>query len=336
MERIFDGAVPGHLRGGVVALGNFDGFHRGHQAVVGDALARARAAGRPALVATFDPHPARLFRPDLPPFALTSTEQKLDLLAAFGIDGAVVMHFDAAFAALSAEAFVGDWLGGAIGARALVSGADFTFGAKRAGDTAALARIGADHGIAAHVVGAVADPDGIVSSSRVRDLLRAADPAGGAALLTRPFTLRGVVGHGAKLGRTLGFPTANLVLDDYLRPAYGVYAVRVTLDDGQVADGVANLGIRPMIEPPLELLEVNLFDWRGDLYGRTIDVALIAFLRPEWKLDGLDALTRQIAADCNAARAALAAQPAHAALADNATASSIARQAGTGAARRSA
>ena len=327
MERIFDGAVPGHLRGGVVALGNFDGFHRGHQAVVGDALARARAAGVPALVATFDPHPARLFKPDLPPFALTSTDQKLDLLAAFGVDGGVVMRFDAAFAALSAEAFVGDWLGGQIGARAVVSGADFTFGANRSGDTAALAQIGGGHGIAAHVVGAVADPDGIVSSSRVRDLLRAADPIGGAALLTRPFAIRGVVEHGAKLGRTLGFPTANVVLGDYLRPAYGVYAVRVTLDDATVIDGVANLGIRPMIEPPLELLEVNLFDWSGDLYGRTIDVALAAFLRPEWKLDGLDALTRQIAADCDAARAALAGE---------AAVSSIARQAGTGAARRSA
>ena len=308
MERVFDGAVSEALRGGVVALGNFDGFHRGHQAVVGAALTRARAEGRPALVATFDPHPARLFRPDAPPFALTSTDQKLDLFAAFGIDGTVVLRFDAAFAALSADAFVGDWLAGAIGAAAVISGADFTFGARRGGDTAALASIGADHGIDARVCLAVADDAGVISSSRVRDLLRTGDPGGAADLLTRPFTIRGQVEHGAKLGRTLGFPTANVGLGDYLRPAYGVYAVRAIIDGVRV-DGVANLGIRPMFEPPVELLEVHLFDWAGDLYGRTIDVELVAFLRPEWKLDGLDALMRQIARDGEAARAVLAIAP---------------------------
>ena len=308
MERVFDGAVSEALRGGVVALGNFDGFHRGHQAVVGAALTRARAEGRPALVATFDPHPARLFRPDAPPFALTSTDQKLDLFAAFGIDGTVVLRFDAAFAALSADAFVGDWLAGAIGAAAVISGADFTFGARRGGDTAALASIGADHGIDARVCLAVADDAGVISSSRVRDLLRTGDSGGAADLLTRPFTIRGQVEHGAKLGRTLGFPTANVGLGDYLRPAYGVYAVRAIIDGVRV-DGVANLGIRPMFEPPVELLEVHLFDWAGDLYGRTIDVELVAFLRPEWKLDGLNALMRQIARDGEAARALLAIAP---------------------------
>ena len=308
MERVFDGQVPRGLRGGVVALGNFDGFHRGHQAVVGAAVARARTEGRPALVATFDPHPARLFRPETPPFALTTTAQKLDLLEGFGVDATVVMPFDTIFAALSAEEFVGDWLRDRIGAAAVVSGADFTFGTRRSGDTAALAAIGVRHGIAASVVPAVVDGGGIVSSTRIRDLLRAGDPGEAAALLTRPFTLRGQVEHGAKLGRTLGFPTANVVLGAYLRPAYGVYAVRARVADEEGArwiDGVANLGIRPMIEPPLELLEVHLFDWSGDLYGREIDVALVAFLRPEWKLDGLDALMRQIEADCVAARARL-------------------------------
>ncbi len=306
MERIFSGAVPDHLRGGVVALGNFDGFHLGHQAVVGAALARARAEGRPALVATFDPHPARLFRPDAAPFGLTSTAQKLDLLAAFGVDATVVMPFDHAFAAMPAEAFVTDWLRDRIGAHAVVSGADFTFGFKRSGDVGSLARLGAEHGIAAEVVPAVTDAEGVISSTRVRDRLRAADPQGAAALLTRPFTIVGVVHHGAKVGRTLGFPTANVSLGDYQRPAYGVYAVRALLDDGSVIDGVANLGIRPMIEPPLELLEVNLFDWSGDLYERTIGVELHAFLRPEWKLDSFDALIRQIAADSMAARGKLA------------------------------
>ena len=302
MERLFDGAaVPAGWRGGVVALGNFDGFHRGHQAVVGAALGQARAAGRPALVATFDPHPARAFRPDAPPFALTTTGQKLDLLAAFGVDATVVFPFDAAFAALPGEAFVGDWLVADIGASAVVSGADFTFGHKRSCDTADLARLGGEVGIAATVVPAVADAAGILSSSRIRDLLRAADPAGAAALLTRPFTVRGAVEHGAKLGRTLGFPTANVRLADYLRPAYGVYAVRAQVD-GRWVDGVANLGVRPMFTPPVELLEVHLFDWVGDLYGRTIDVALVAFLRPEWRLDGLDALRAQIDRDCADAR----------------------------------
>lgn len=306
MERFLDGgAVPAALRGGVVALGNFDGFHIGHQAVVGRALARARAEGRPALVATFAPHPARLFRPDLPPFALTGRDQKLDLFAAFGIDATVVVPFDRALAAQSADAFVADWLAARIGAAAVVSGGDFTFGAGRSGDVAALARLGAGRGIAAEVVAAIADERGTVSSSRIRALLETGDPEGAAALLTRPFTIRGRVEPGARLGRTLGFPTANLVLGDYLRPAYGVYAVRVRLGDGRRVDGVANLGIRPMIEPPLELLEAHLFDWSGDLYGQTVDVELHHFLRPEWTLDSFAALTRQIAADCAAARARL-------------------------------
>ncbi len=302
MERISDGGVvPPNLRGGVVALGNFDGFHRGHQVVVGAALHRARAERRPALVATFDPHPARFFRPEAAPFSLTTTAQKLDLLAAFGIDGAVVLPFDAEFAAQSGEAFVADWLGQRIGAAAAFSGADFTFGAKRACGTADLARLGKAHGIAAEVVPAVTDAAGVISSSRVRTLLHAADPRGAEALLSRPFTIRGTVAHGAKLGRTLGFPTANIALGDYLRPTYGVYAVRACVD-GKWVDGVANLGIRPMIEPPLELLEVHLFDFAGDLYGRTVDVALVDYLRPEWKLDGLDTLMRQIDADCAEAK----------------------------------
>lgn len=306
MERILDGAtVPASLRDGVVALGNFDGFHLGHQAVVGRALERARANGRPAIVATFDPHPARLFRPDLPPFALTTRDQKLDLFAGFGIDATVVLRFDRELAAHSAGDFVRDQLAAMIGASVVVSGADFTFGVQRSGDTAALARIGAAHGIAAEVVAAVGDAGGIVSSTRIRDALGAGDPNAAMTLLTRPFTIRGQVEHGAKLGRTLGFPTANVVLGDYLRPAYGVYAVRVRLDDGSLVDGVANLGVRPMIVPAVELLEVNLFDWSGDLYGRTIGVELHHFLRPEWKLDGLDALTRQIAADCAEAMARL-------------------------------
>lgn len=306
MERVLGGGdVPQALRGGIVALGNFDGFHLGHQAVVGRARDRAHAEGRPALVATFDPHPARLFRPDAPPFALTTLDQKLELLEAFGIDGVVVMPFDRAFAALPPEAFVGDWLADKVGAAGVVSGSDFTFGQGRSGDTGALAKLGAARGMSAEVVAPVADAGGIISSTRVRQALQGGRPRDAAGLLTRPFTVRGTVEHGAKLGRTLGFPTANVDLGGYLRPRYGVYAVRATLADGARVDGVANLGIRPMIEPPKELLEAWLFDWSGDLYGQPISLELIEFLRPEAKLAGLEELKAQVARDAEAAKAAL-------------------------------
>jgi riboflavin kinase / FMN adenylyltransferase len=308
MERfIHADRLPAHLRGGVAALGNFDGFHLGHQAVVGRALDRARAAARPAVVITFDPHPARLFRPDLPPFALTSIPQRLDLFEGFGAAAAVVLSFDRDFAALTSEAFVTDWLVDRLGLAGVVTGEDFTFGKGRSGDVGELARLGARHGIAAETVAPVADAaGGVISSSRIREALKAGDPPAAATLLTRPFTIEGVVEHGAKLGRTLDFPTANLTLGDYLRPAYGVYAVRAGLPDGRRIDGVANLGIRPMFDPPKELLEVYLFDFAGDLYGADLAVELHHFLRPEWKLDGLDALKAQIARDCDAAREMLA------------------------------
>ena len=308
MERfIHADRLPAHLRGGVAALGNFDGFHRGHQAVVGRALERARADGKPAIVITFDPHPARLFRPELPPFALTTIPQRLDLLEGFGVDAGVVLRFDRDFAALPAEIFVGEWLVERLGLAGVVTGEDFTFGRARSGDVAELARLGAAYRLAAEAIAPVADPDGgVISSSRVREALKAGEPGTAAALLTRPFTIEGVVEHGDKVGRTIDFPTANLTLGDYLRPAYGVYAVRARLPDGRRVDGVANLGVRPMFDPPKELLEVYLFDFAGDLYGQPLAVELHHFLRPEWKLDGLDALKAQIAKDCDDARKALA------------------------------
>lgn len=306
MERIFGGVtLPEALRGGVVALGNFDGFHAGHQAVVGRALARARARAVPALVASFDPHPARLFKPDLPPFSLTTVDQRLDLFERFGMDGGVILPFDDKLAAQSAAEFVADWLVGRLGVSGVVTGGDFTFGRGREGDVARLAALMADAGGMADVVPAVADGVGVVSSTRVRQALMAGEPAAAAALLTRPFAIRGVVEHGAKLGRQLGFPTANMRLGDYVRPAYGVYAVQVRLGNGRLVPGVANLGVRPMIEPPEELLESWLLDWDGDLYGQEIEVELVAFLRPEMKLAGLDALKAQVMADADAARAVL-------------------------------
>ncbi len=309
MERLEGGsAVPAHLRGGIVALGNFDGFHMGHQAVVGRAVARARAEGRPALVATFDPHPARFFKPDLPPFRLTTLDQRERLFAQAGADAMLVFRFDAELAAVTAPDFVADHLASRAGAAGVVTGEDFTFGRGRGGNVEVLKLLGQAHRLSVDAVAAVADKGAPVSSSRIRDALRAGDCATATRLLTRPFAIRSVVIHGDKRGRQLGFPTANLPLCKYLRPRFGVYAVRGHLPDGRVVDGVANLGIRPMFEAK-ELLEPWFFDFSGDLYGKTIEVALIAHLRDEAAFDGLDALKAQIHRDAENAKAALAAAP---------------------------
>lgn len=308
MERLDGGApVPQRYRGGIVALGNFDGFHLGHQAVIGRAVALARARGVPALVATFDPHPVRYFKPDLPPFRLTTLDQRARLFAAAGADAMVVFGFDAALAGLTAQAFVDERLIGNLGVGGVVTGADFTFGKARGGNVAVLAALGQANGFACETVSAVTAGDDAVSSSRIRDLLKDGDPAGAARLLTRPFAIQGKVQHGDKVGRTIGYPTANIDMGSYLRPAYGIYAVRARLADGRVVDGAANIGIRPTFDPPKELLEVFLFDFAEDLYGQVIEVALIAYLRPEAKFDGLDALVAQMDADCAAARVVLAA-----------------------------
>ena len=307
MERLDGGAgVPEALRGGIVALGNFDGFHLGHQAVVGRARDRARAEGRPLLVATFDPHPVRFFKPDAAPFRLTTLDQRARLFADAGADAMVVFGFDAALAGLTAEDFVAERLVDRLGVAGVVTGDDFTFGKARGGNVSVLAALGERHGFSVDTVCAVGAGGEAVSSSRIRDLLKSGDPAGAAKLLTRPFAIEGVVQHGDKLGRTIGYPTANVALGNYLRPAYGIYAVRVRLDDGRVVAGAANLGIRPSFDPPKELLEAYLFDFAEDLYGRTIEVALIAYLRAEARFDSLDALTAQMDADCTTARAVLA------------------------------
>ncbi|HJQ16435.1 MAG TPA: bifunctional riboflavin kinase/FAD synthetase [Allosphingosinicella sp.] len=299
MERLDGGsAVPAHLRGGIVALGNFDGFHRGHQAVVGRAVERARADGRPVLVATFDPHPGRLFHPDAPPFRLTTLDQRERLFAAAGADAMLVFHFDAALAAVSAEDFVGEYLVARHGASGVVTGQDFTFGKGRRGDMALLQRLGPSHGLSVDAVAPVLDGGQPVSSSRIRDALVAGDCAVASHLLTRPFAIEGIVEHGDKRGRALGFPTANIGLGKYLRPKFGVYAVRGRLVDGRRLDGAANLGTRPQFDPPKELLEPYFFDFSGDLYGQCVEVELIAYLRPERRFPGLDALTAQMQADC--------------------------------------
>lgn len=304
MERLDGGSVMlPHLRGGIVALGNFDGFHIGHQAVVGRAIARARAEGRPALVATFDPHPVRVFRPDTPPFRLTTLDQRARLFAQAGADAMLVFHFDREMAALSPRAYAERYLDGLSG---VVTGSDFTFGRQREGTPGVLQTLGAELGFTAEAVAPVSAEGAPVSSSRIRAALQSGHPRDAAALLTRPFAIEGVVEPGAQLGRQLGYPTANLTLGTYLRPSYGVYAVRGRLPDGRMLDGVASLGIRPMIEPPIELLEPYFFDFSGDLYGQKIEVELIEYLRPEVKFDGLEPLKAQIAQDCLDARATLA------------------------------
>ncbi len=301
-----DGPLAAEWRGAVVALGNFDGFHRGHQAVARAAIDWARSEGRRALIATFDPHPVRHFRPDLPPFRLTTLEQREALFEAAGADATLVFSFDDALAALSAEAFVTDRLIGRIGAAGVVTGEDFTFGRARGGTVDVLREVGARHGLSARAVGPVAEGGEPVSSSRVRDALTAGDCATATRLLTRPYTVEGEVIHGDKRGRTIGYPTANLALGPYLRPRYGVYAVRARLPDGRVVDGAANVGVRPQFDPPREGLETYLFDFDGDLYGQTLAIEFHAFLRPEARFDDLGALVAQMDRDCREARAVLA------------------------------
>lgn len=294
--------IPEELRGAILALGNFDGFHLGHQAVVGEAIAWARSEGRPAIVATFDPHPMRHFRPDTPPFRLTTLDQRQELFAAAGADAMLVFHFDAAMAATPAPQWAEGILSRHIGAAGIVTGEDFTFGQGRSGNPDLLR----ERGVAARTVGAVHDEEGPISSSRIRAALQAGDCETAARLMTRPFAIRGQVRHGDKLGRTIGYPTANLDMGQYLRPRYGIYAVTGRLPDGRVVKGAANLGIRPSFDPPKELLEPYFFDFSGDLYGQEIEVALHHFLRPEAKFDSLDALTAQMQQDCDEARRLLA------------------------------
>jgi riboflavin kinase / FMN adenylyltransferase len=308
MQRLTGGElIEGALRGGVVALGNFDGFHLGHQAVVGRAVALAKARGAPAIVATFDPHPIRHFRPDAAPFRLTTLDQRQRFFAAAGADAMLVFKFNAELANVTASDFVTDWMIAQAGASGVVTGEDFTFGKARGGNTQVLAEIGAAHGLTVEAVGPVSEGGDVISSSRIREALQAGDCATATRLLTRPFAIGGVVQHGDKNGRLLGYPTANIDLGSYLRPHYGIYAVRGRLADGRILNGAANLGIRPQFDPPKELLEPFFFDFNEDLYGQTIEVELHAFIRPEAKFDSLDALTKQMEKDCAEARRILSA-----------------------------
>lgn len=299
--------MPASLRGAILALGNFDGFHLGHQAVVGTAIGWARSKGAPAIVATFEPHPMRFFQPESEPFRLTTLDQREELFAAAGADAMLVFHFDRDMAAMPAEDWIATVLHERLGASGVVTGEDFTFGRGRAGNLQMLAEIGARCGIAARSLGAVHDDEGPISSSRIRAALRAGECEAATRMLTRPFAIRGTVQHGDKLGRTIGFPTANLALGSYLRPRFGIYAVTGRLPGGRLLAGAANIGVRPSFDPPRELLEPHFFDFAGDLYGQEIEVAFHHFLRPEARFDSLDALSAQMRRDCDEARKLLSA-----------------------------
>ncbi len=288
--------LPEEARGASVALGNFDGVHRGHTQVL-----RAAGAARPdakLAVLTFEPHPREVFRPDDPPFRLTLSTERAAALAAHGVAVVYELVFDHAFSLMTAEAFVAEVLHGGLGARHLACGPDFAFGHRRGGDVALLATQAAARGIGLTLVPPLADAEGAISSTRIRRALQDGYPERATAALGRPWSIRGVVAHGDKRGRTIGFPTANVPLGRHLEPARGVYAVTISLADGSVHKGVANIGRRPTVnEGPESRLEVNLFDFAGDLYGQEIGVALHAYLRGEQKFSGLDALKAQIAAD---------------------------------------
>ena len=307
MQRLtLAGGIPETLRGSIVALGNFDGFHLGHQAVVGRAIQRGFHERRPVIVATFDPHPVRYFKPDVPPFRLTTLDQREQLFAHAGADAMLVFEFNAQLAATTSTDFISEILARQIGAAGVVTGEDFTYGKGRTGSVEELREVGSQHGIVAEAVAPVLIDGERVSSGRIREALVEGDIGHATHLLTRDFTVEGVVQRGDARGRELGYPTANLELGDYQRPKYGIYAVRVTLDDGTERPGVASLGVRPTFDPPRELLEAHLFGFDGDLYGQKVGVALHAYIREERKFDGIEPLIAHMRDDEAKARQLLA------------------------------
>lgn len=301
-------ALPAGMRGGVVAIGNFDGVHRGHQAVLARAAGEAKALGVPALVLTFEPHPRSVFRPDVPLFRITPAPVRATILEALGFDAVIEQPFDRALAALSAERFVEDVLVGGLGIAHVVTGFDFHFGHARQGGPAYLMEAGNRHGFGVTLVDAFRDENAeIVSSSRVRPLLAEGAVAEAAGLLGYRFMVEAQVVPGRQLGRTLGFPTANMVLPADTALAHGIYAVRLRRADGSLHDGVASFGRRPTVdEDGAPLMETFVFDFAGNLYGETCRLFLFGHLRPELKFDGLEPLMAQMRLDAAEARALLA------------------------------
>ena len=294
----------GPLQGAVVAIGNFDGVHRGHRAVIGTALKRARKLKRPVAALTFSPHPRTFLRPQDPLFQLSSDRNKMRLLATTGLDGAIIMTFDGTLSSTSAEDFIAQILVGKFGIGAAAIGFDFHFGKNRQGSPAYLAEQGKKLGFAVDIVPPLEDEGRPVSSGAVRAALTDGKVVEAAELLGAPWFVSGEVIQGAKRGRELGFPTANLRLDPACGLKHGIYAVRAEIG-GRRQDGVASFGRRPMFDDGAPLLEVFLFDFDGDIYGRTIDVAFIGWIRHEEKFESIEALKRHMSTDAANARDAL-------------------------------
>ena len=297
-------------------MGNFDGLHLGHAALIGHARELAHARGLPTAVLTFEPHPRSVFMPEGEPFRLTPFRVKQREITRLGVDLLFVQHFDAAFGRKSAESFVDEVMLGAVGVSHIVVGHDCTFGNRRRGTPQMLREAGVQYGFGVTVVDPVRSADAAVySSTHIRELLKAGKPREAAAQLGRYWEIDGRVATGDRRGRTIGFPTANIGLGGYLRPLLGVYAVRVSGDgaddplDGDTIDGVANIGLRPTVGGMEPRLEAHLFDIDRDLYGRHLRVSLVEFIRPERKFSSLAELTAQIAADAQFARIILAELP---------------------------
>lgn len=304
--------LPDSLRNAVVAVGNFDGVHRGHLAVIGEAGRMARAHGVPWLVMTFEPHPRDLFKPDAPPYRLTPFAAKARIIKGLGVDALIVPTFDRTFSQLSAEHFIEQVLVKGLTAGHVVSGYDFAFGNDRKGNCELLLSVGRVAGFDFTAVSAVREAAGeVYSSTRAREAIQSGDMRLAAAILTRPFEIGGSVIPGDQRGRTIGVPTANIDMSDHIRPAYGVYAILAAIDygDDQPSDwipGVANIGLRPTVDGATELLEAHLFDFEGDLYGKTLRIKLIERIRDEKKFAGLDSLKGQIQDDIQKAQELLA------------------------------
>ena len=302
--------IPGAYQGAVVAVGNFDGVHLGHQALIAEAEHNARERGAALAILAFEPHPQEFFRPSAESFRLTPFRVKARLLAELGVDAMFALPFDARMAAKSAQDFVADILVKGLGVGCVVVGEDFQFGRGRAGNATVLAYMGAMEGFGVEIFKPVADGAEKISSTAIREALKAGKPDEAARLLGHAWAVEARVEHGDKRGRTIGVPTANMRLTDCLHPAFGVYAVRASVvEDERIVSrhlGVANFGIRPMFETPTPLLETFLFDFDGDLYGKHLSVELVAYLRGEMNLPDMDALKAQIARDAEAAKAALA------------------------------
>lgn len=293
-------------RGAVIALGNFDGVHEGHARVVERAAQLAQTCHAPLGVALFHPHPRRFFAPDAPPFRLMSADRRDERLTGLGVKTVYELPFTAEMSQMSPESFVKEVLVDGLGIAGVVTGLDFHFGKGRAGSAEDLADLGRRYGFQTAFAELLDNGVDKVSSTRIRKALSDGDVKAAATLLGEVWSIEGEVLHGDKRGRTIGFPTANIALGDYTRPAYGVYAVQAKLPgQAKAHPGVANFGKRPTVDGETERLEVHLFDFDGDLYGQTLSVSFEAFIRPEKAFAGIDALKAQIAEDAVSARTLL-------------------------------